>query len=126
MVAVFLAKVQPVDALPDRFFLTIDRPGTSAIGGTALTTNQQFRQSILAGVPALLGFSTLFLDLSLAGAPCQFLLRPTKGGGVNDGGVIVLHKVHGPGLAVVALDFLAQTVHHIGFVEDGIPGVFFI
>ena len=38
----------------------------------------------------------------------------------------MLHKVHGPGLAVVAFDLLAQAVHHIGLVEDGISGVFFI
>ena len=71
-----------------------------------------------------LGFCTLLLDLTLAGTPCQFFLRSTESGRVNDGRVVVFHKVHGPGLAIVTLDFLAQTVRHIGFVEDSISRVF--
>ena len=126
VVAVFLAEVQPVNAPPDRFLLTFDCPGASAVRCTTLTADQQFRQGILAGVTALLGFGAFLLDLTLAGTPGQFLLRPAKSGGVDDGGVIILHKVHGPGLAIVTLDFLAQAVHHIGFIEDSISGIFFI
>ena len=40
MVAVSFAKIQPVDAPPDRFLFTLDRPGASAIWGTAFPTDK--------------------------------------------------------------------------------------
>lgn len=124
--AVFLAEVQPIDAPPDRFLLPLDRPSASPVRGATLAANQQFRQSIFAGIPALLGFSAFLLNFAFAGTPGEFLLHTPESGRVNDGGVIILHKVHGPGLAIIALDFLAQAIHHIGLVEDGISRVFFI
>lgn len=54
MVAVFLTKIQPVNALPYRFFLTLNCSGASLVGGTALAVDQKLRQDILAGLTALL------------------------------------------------------------------------
>ena len=126
MVAVFLTKIQPVNASPDRFFLTLDRPGASAVGGTALATNEEFRQSVFAGVSALLGFPTFLFHFPLACAPCQFLLRSTKGGGVDNCRMIILHIILGARLSIVALDLLAQAVHNVGFIDDGVAFVSFV
>ena len=126
VVTVFLAEVQPVDAPPDRFLFTLDRPSASAVRSSALATDQQFCQSIFTGVPALLGFGTFLLNFPFASTPCQFFLCPTKGGGGDDCRMIVLHKVHGPGLAVVAPYLFTDAVHYIGLVEYSVPCVLFI
>ena len=124
--AVFLAEVQPVDTPPDRLFFALDCPGASPVWGTALTEDQEFRQGVFAGISALFYFGTYLLNFPLACAPGQFFLRPTKSSGINDGRVVIFDEVHGPGLAVVAPDFFADTVYYIGFIEASISSVFFI
>lgn len=63
-----------------------------------------------------LGFSA---DLAFAGAPCELLLNSPEDGGVNNGGMVVLHIVF-RAFAVVDSDLFADAVGDVGLIDDGI------
>ena len=123
--AVFLAVVQTVDASPYDFLFAFSRPSASAVRGSAFSADQQFSQSVFAGIFALLGFCANLLDFSFSVAPRQFLLHSAEGAGVNDGGMVILDIVF-RAFSVVDLDVLAESVRNVGFVEDGVALVFFV
>ncbi len=117
--AVFLAVVQTVDSPPHDSLMTSCRPCASAVGRSAFFADQQFSQIVFAGIFALLGFRANLLDFAFSVAPRQFLLHSAEGAGVNDGGMIVLDIVF-RAFSVVDLDFFAEAIRNVGFVEDSI------
>ncbi len=88
---ILLSEIQAVDAPPYDFLLPIDGPSTSAVWGSALSADQQFRQCVLAAVSSLLRFCTYLFDFSLSIAPSQFLLDSPKGNGIDNRRVVVFH-----------------------------------
>ena len=123
--AVFFSVVETVDASPYNLLLSFYRPCASAVRRSAFSADEQFGQSILARIFALLCFGADLLDLSFTGAPFQFLLNSAEGSSVDDSRMIILHVVF-LSFAVIDLDRFAYTVCDISLIDDCIALILFI
>lgn len=117
--------VETVDASPYNLLLSFYRPCASAVRRSAFSADEQFGQSILARIFALLCFGADLLDLSFTGAPFQFLLNSAEGSGVDDSRMIILHVVF-LSFAVIDLDRFADAVCDISLIDDCIALILFI
>lgn len=129
--AVFFSVVETVDASPYNLLLSFYCPCASAVwrsafsAFSAFSADEQFGQSILARIFALLCFGADLLDLSFSGAPFQFFLNSAEGAGVDDSRMIILHVVF-LSFAVIDLDRFAYAVCDISLIDNCIALILFI
>ena len=125
MPAVLFSVLQAVHTAPYDPLLPFCRPGASAVGTPAFAADQKVAHGIFAGIFALQGLIPYLLALHLGRPPCQFLLHPSEGFGIDDCRVAILNVIF-RALACVHANLLADAVLDVGLAEDRISLVAFV
>ena len=125
MPAVLFSVLQAVHTAPHDPLLPFCRPGASAVGTPALAADQKVTHGVFAGIFALQSFVPYLLPLHLGRPPCQFLLHPSEGFGIDDCRMAVPDIIFRV-LPRVHTNLFTDAILDVGLAEDGIALIAFI